>query len=98
MANAKASCASILSAPNDMAPVTKCFTMLSTGSTSSIGVGFAAFFHPKKSRMKIGFSFASTIFSHSWNFLYEPRRVAIWRFAIVSGFQAWRMPSLRYEN
>ena len=59
----------MLSAPNDMAPVTKCFTMDSTGSTSSMGVGFAAFFQPKKSRIKMGESFVSTKAAHSLNFL-----------------------------
>ena len=68
IARANASWASMLRAPKLMAPVTKCFTMESTGSTSSRGVGVAAFFHPMKSRMKIGLSFSSTIDAHSLNF------------------------------
>ena len=95
MASARASWASMERAPNDIAPVTKCFTMLATGSTSSIGVGFSAFLKPRKSLRNIGRSLLSTLAAHSLNFLYEPKRVAICRLAIASGVHAWSMPSLR---
>ncbi len=41
MAMARVSCASLLMEPNDMAEVTKRFTIVSTGSTSSSGTGVA---------------------------------------------------------
>ena len=67
MASASASWASLLMAPNDIAPVTKWRTMSSTGSTSSMGMGF--FWKPKKSRRKIGCGFSSTKRENSLNFL-----------------------------
>ena len=42
MAIASVSCASGESEPSDMAPVTKCFTISASGSTSSSGIGVAA--------------------------------------------------------
>ena len=68
MARQMASWASFERAPNDMAPATKCFTILSTGSTSSIGRGVDAFLKPRKSRRKMGDSFSSTNLDHSLNF------------------------------
>ena len=67
MARARASCASLLMAPNDMAPVTKCFTMFSTGSTSSMGTGF--FLNLKKSLRKTGEVFSSARRVNSLNLL-----------------------------
>ena len=67
MANARASCASLLMAPNDMAPVTKCLTMSSTGSTLSMSMGLRL--NPKKSRRNIGRLFPSAILVNSLNFL-----------------------------
>ena len=67
MAIAIASCASLLIEPKDMAPVTKRRKMLSTGSTCSIEIGLRRNF--KKSRRKIGFSFSSTKWVYSLNFL-----------------------------
>ncbi len=65
MARQIASWASFESAPNDMAPATKCFTISLTGSTSSMLMGWRL--KPKKSRMKTGFCCSSTIFDHSLN-------------------------------
>ena len=61
-----ASCASLLNAPNDMAPATKCFTISETGSTSSMLMGLCL--NPKKSRMNIGLSFSSTRREKALNF------------------------------
>ncbi len=57
IARQMASWASFDSAPNDMAPVTKCFTISLSGSTSSMLMGCC--FHPMKSRRNIGCSFSS---------------------------------------
>ena len=65
MAKANASCASLLIAPNEMAPVTKCLTIFSTGSTCSTGMGFLL--NRKKSRRKIGLSLWSTRAVNSLN-------------------------------
>ena len=67
MASARASCASLLIAPKDMAPVTKCFTISSTGSTSSTGIGFLL--KRKKSRMNTGELFLSARLVNSLNLL-----------------------------
>ena len=53
-------------APNDIAPVTKCFTIFSTGSTCSMGIGFLL--NVKKSRRNIGDCFSSTLRVNSLNF------------------------------
>ncbi len=57
IASAKASCASLDNAPKLMAPVTKCFTIDSTGSTLSISIGLRLI--SKKSRINIGRSLLS---------------------------------------
>ena len=67
MAIAIASWASLLIEPKDMAPVTKRCRMFSTGSTWSIEIGLRR--NPRKSRRKIGFSFSSTRWVYSLNFL-----------------------------
>ena len=67
IASARASCASLLRAPNDIAPVTKCLTMDSTGSTSLRSMGALACLKSKKSRMKMGSSFSSAIFVYFLN-------------------------------
>ena len=65
MASASASWASLERAPNDMAPVTKCFTMLSTGSTSLMSMGERR--KSRKSRRNMGSSLLSARCVNSLN-------------------------------
>ena len=96
MASASASCASLLIAPKDMAPATKCFTMFSTGSTFSISIGFRLC--PKKSRRKRGGIFSIYMEVNSLNFFVAATGWPSWQ-----GGDGFRIPGvpfsvLRKEN
>ena len=69
VAKANASCACLLIAPNDIAPVTKRRTKSTSLYTSSMGTGTAALRNSKKSRRNIGAGFSSARRVKSLNFL-----------------------------
>ncbi len=88
IAIASVSCASWLMEPYDIAPVAKRFTIDSTGSTWSIGIGSGAFRISSRPRSVPSLRlWSSTSRVYSWKTAYCPLRVACCSLNTVSGLK-----------
>ena len=97
IAIASVSCASWLIEPYDIAPVEKRFTIVSTGSTSSIGTGGREplkRIRPRSVASREPWSSTSRVYS--LKIAYCPERVACCSLKTVCGLNRWYSPSRRH--
>jgi hypothetical protein len=95
---ASVSWASGESAPSDIPPDLKRFTISVAGSTSSSGICSAASLKRRRPRSEVFGTATSFTYVAKRSYASPPfsSRAACWSVAIVSGFQPWYSPSRRH--